>query len=154
MDITYTMCLPRDEISVPIVRRLSGEALRALGVTEDCVADIQVAVSEACTNVLKHALGLQEQYDVEVEVNNSTCVIRVIDAGVGFDAVAAAGAEQNLSAEGGRGIFLMKALVDDLQFISKPEEGTVVHLEKRLSLRDGAVLARLQANAAGAGPPA
>jgi hypothetical protein len=38
----------------------------------------------------------------------------------------------------------MDALVDDLTFTSVPEEGTVVHLEKRLALEEDALLIRLR----------
>lgn len=144
MEITYSLSLPRDEISVPIVRHLSREALSRLGVTDECVSDIELAITEACTNVLKHAQSENEQYDVEVEIDDDRCVIRVIDAGEGFDHEAARSIQQSLSAEGGRGIQLMSALVDDLTFSSVAEEGTVVHLEKKLALEENALLFRLR----------
>lgn len=147
MEITFTLCLPKDEVSVPIVRHLGREALSELGVTDECVSDIEIAITEASTNVLKHAKSEDQQYEVEVEINNATCSIRVVDAGAGFDHEAARAIEESLSAEGGRGIQLMSALVDDLTFNSVPEEGTVVHLEKKLSLNEDALLLRLQSKA-------
>ena len=45
----------------------------------------------------------------------------------------------DVSAEQGRGIDLMRALVDQVRFVSKPEEGTVVHLEKLITYGDGAL---------------
>jgi serine/threonine-protein kinase RsbW len=68
----------------------------------------------------------------------------VVDAGIGFDHEAVKAAQQSVAAEGGRGIQLMDALVDDLTFTSVPEEGTVVHLEKRLALEEDALLIRLR----------
>jgi serine/threonine-protein kinase RsbW len=144
MEIRHSLSLPRDEISVPVVRHLSREALSLLGVNEDCISDIELAITEACTNVLKHARTQHEQYDVEVEIGDELCSIRVIDAGEGFDHEAAKAMQQSLSAEGGRGIQLMSALVDDLTFTSVPEEGTVVHLEKKLVLEKDALLTRLR----------
>jgi hypothetical protein len=41
-------------------------------------------------------------------------------------------------------VFLMAALVDDLRFTSKPELGTVVHLEKKLELTEDSVIRRLR----------
>jgi serine/threonine-protein kinase RsbW len=138
VDITYSLHLPRDEVSVPIVRHLSRQALSDLGVAEDFVSDIEVAVTEACTNVLKHAKGENEPYDVEVEVHDATCIIRVIDRGAEFGKRARD--HKGLTAEGGRGIYLMRALVDQLHFESRPEEGTVVRIEKRLSFKDNSIL--------------
>jgi serine/threonine-protein kinase RsbW len=142
MRISFTLRLPRDELSVPIVRHICRSALRELGVEGTCLGDIELAVTEACTNVLKHAQGNNLEYEVEVEVNEDACEIRVIDAGLGFfstDAFTPASG----SAEAGRGLHLMRALVDDLQFISQPEQGTIVHLAKHLELRDDSILQKL-----------
>jgi hypothetical protein len=38
---------------------------------------------------------------------------------------------------------LMRALVDNVRFESKPEAGTIVHLEKELTFQDGSVVRRL-----------
>ena len=143
MVITFSLCLPRDEASVPVIRRLCKSALDDLGVRDECVSDIELAVTEACTNVLKHAHGPEDDYEVTVEINDTDCTIRVIDAGAGFDHDAKGREEALAGAENGRGIHLIRALVDNVRFISRPEEGTVVHLEKRLELTDESILRRL-----------
>jgi serine/threonine-protein kinase RsbW len=124
------MNLPRDESTVPLVRHLVKFALWQLGVTRACAADIELAITEAAANVVQHAHH-QEEYDVDVAVTTEYCVIRVIDAGAGFDAESLEAA--SASAEGGRGIELMRALVDNIAFVSEPEEGTIVHLSKKLA---------------------
>lgn len=145
MTIVFTLCLPRDWASVPVVRHLMHSSMSKLGVEAECLSDIELAVTEACTNVLQHSTGL-EDYEVAVEVNDSSCEIRVTDAGQGFDhdGVAPMATE---SAESGRGIQLMKALVDRVQFVSRPEAGTIVHLQKDLSLTDTSILRSLGAPA-------
>jgi serine/threonine-protein kinase RsbW len=142
MRIAFNLRLPRDEMSVPIVRHICRSALRELGVEGLCLADIELAVTEACTNVLKHAHGTNQQYEVEVEVNEDACEIRVIDTGIGFMATESF-KQASTTAEAGRGLHLMRALVDDLHFISQPEQGTIVHLAKRLELTDDSILQRL-----------
>jgi serine/threonine-protein kinase RsbW len=146
MEIHFSLCLPRDEESVPVVRHLCRDALLELGVRQGCVGDVELAVTEACTNVLKHAAGTGDEYEVSVAVAEDDCVIRVIDSGAGFDhesvdRVNAAGSGE----ESGRGVFLMAAFVDDLKFTSKPEMGTIVHLEKKLQLEETSVIKRLRA---------
>lgn len=143
MVIAFSLSLPRDEASVPVVRRLCRSALNDLGVETSCVADIELAVTEACSNVLKHAQGTDDGYDVVVEIDDTDCTIRVIDSGGGFDHHSEGREEALAGAESGRGIHLMRALVDNVRFISRPEEGTVVHLEKELVLHDRSVLRRL-----------
>ena len=142
MEIHFSLCLPRDEESVPVVRHICRDALRELGVGSDCVGDVELAVTEACTNVLKHAAGTGDEYEVTVAVAEDDCVIRVIDSGVGFDHEAVERATEG--SESGRGVFLMAALVDDLRFQSKPEVGTIVHLEKKLELTEDSVIRRLR----------
>jgi hypothetical protein len=43
----------------------------------------------------------------------------------------------------------MRALVDEVRFDNRPTEGTVVHLEKRLTWENDAVLTRLDTKAGG-----
>ncbi len=143
MQISFSLNLPRDEASVPVVRKISGDALRSLGVEDDCVGDIELAVTEACTNVLKHAVGTAVDYEVSVKVDESVCSIRVIDAGAGFDHAEWPAGPVQQNAESGRGIHLMSALVDELHFVSRPEAGTIVHLEKNLDLTETAILGKL-----------
>lgn len=146
MQITFTLHLPRDEASVPMVRHICRDALDKLGVDKDCVGDIELAVTEACTNVLDHAHGTGDEYEVRVEADETTCQIRVVDTGAGFDHELAGRDASPTSAESGRGIFLMRAVVDDLSFVSQPESGTMVHLVKKLALRPGSLLEKLTAS--------
>ncbi len=145
MEIHFSLGLPRDEESVPVVRHICRDALVELGAVRDCVGDVELAVTEACTNVLKHAAGTGNEYEVTVAIVEDHCVIRVIDSGSGFDHASVDRVNAVGSAEeSGRGVFLMAALVDQLEFTSKPEMGTIVHLEKKLQLEETSVIRRLQ----------
>lgn len=145
MHILFTLCLPRDAASVPVVRNLCSKTLRNLGVRAECVDDIEVAVTEACTNVFKHAQDSTEEYEVTLRFDEQTSVITVVDnTSSRFDhSSVATEATFEPAAESGRGIYLMNALVDDLRFESKPEAGTIVRLEKELELEKGSILERL-----------
>ena len=145
MNIVFSLNLPRDEASVPVVRKISREALMGLGIGAECVGEIEVALSEACTNVLKHVDGTDEAYEVKVEVDEQNCDIRVIDTGPGFEHDSKGREHAEPSAEGGRGIFLMRAMVDNIEFTSTPETGTVVRLTKKLDLGPDSVLRKLVA---------
>lgn len=130
------LSLPRDARAIGVARHISRETLRELGVEDNCVSDIEVALTEACTNVLDHS-GNGDEYDVEFTLTEHDCVIRVIDSGSGFDIEAPRVPPDEVS-ESGRGIALMQALVDRVRFESRPEDGTVVHLEKSLVYLEGA----------------
>ncbi len=143
MNIVFNMSLPRDAVSVPVVRHICRDALRTLGVQQECIEDIELAVTEACTNVLRHAAAdSQGSYDVDVEIGELVSTIRVRDSGSGFGAGSTIASISDLQ-ETGRGIHLMKALVDELSFSSRPDRGTSVQLEKALVLSKNSVLRQL-----------
>jgi serine/threonine-protein kinase RsbW len=142
MEIKFTLLLPRDALSVPVVRRVLNSSMRTLGVVDDCLTDIEIALTEACTNVLDHATA-GDEYEVIAGLDDSNCVIEVLDTGRGFDAEKLGHAEADPTAEEGRGIQLIRALVDRVHFRSRPETGMIVHLEKELQFTDGSPLQRL-----------
>ena len=145
MDMRFSLALPRDALSIPVIRRVVGDALRGIGVSEDCVDDVLVAASEACTNVVQHARSTGE-YEVTAHVDDGFCMLKIMDWGRGpRPAPVPAPPDRGVLSESGRGIKIMRALVDDLDIDSSPDRGTVVHLRKRLTWRDGALIGRLDA---------
>ena len=130
-NLDLSLSLPRESGSVPVVRRLAAQALLAFGVTADDIDDVQLAISEACANVIDHAADT-DTYEVKVALAANRCAITVVDQGGGFDATVVPGVAE-ISAEAGRGLALMRAMVDNLAFRSEPLAGAVVHMVKNLS---------------------
>ena len=141
MQLTLSLTLPRDEYTIPIARHIVKNALTEVGVASECTGDIEVALSEACTNVIKHS-GPGDEFDVVLDLGADLCTIRVVDTGHGFDWESLDN-QSDLSAERGRGVELMRALVDKVKFESKTETGTIVHLEKHLDLTEDALVRRM-----------
>ncbi|MEV0587228.1 ATP-binding protein [Nonomuraea sp. NPDC050310] len=137
MEATIALRLPRDAASVPLIRQMLDAALRSLGVVPDIRDDIELMLTEACSNVIKHA-DPSDEYTVSATVHNALCVIRVIDTGDGFDPHRLR--EAAPGAEGGRGVQIMRALADDVRFDNRREHGAIVCLEKRLSFLPDAPL--------------
>ena len=135
MEIALSLNLPRDADSVPLARHIVRNALAEVGVTEDCTHDVELALSEACTNVLLHS-GPGDEYDVRLVIDDERCELRIVDVGLGFDAASPRRVGGDHERERGRGIGVMRALVDKVQFDSKAAAGTVVHLQKRLAYLD------------------
>jgi serine/threonine-protein kinase RsbW len=140
VQITVHLDLPRDARYVPLMRNVSECLLSDLGAPRAAIDDIQVALSEACANVVRHASGTRN-YRVKLSVQEGGCDIEVSDSGPGFDelpagqvgdltALSAVDSDDTaLSAESGRGLRLMQALVDDL-FVVRREGDNVVRLHK------------------------
>ena len=128
--LDLSVILPSEGGSVPVVRRLAAQALRTFGVHSEDIDDVQLAITEACANVIDHARDT-DTYEVRFELAADRCAISVLDHGDGFDPEALPD-EADVAAEDGRGLALMRALVDSMSFHSEPQDGTVVHMVKSL----------------------
>ena len=141
MEINMTLHLPRDAASVTVSRQVLDSCLRTLGVTPDTRADIALALSEACANVIQHA-GPGEKYEVQVSAKNCRCAIEVINTssndGTRIGAVAVTSDPVPESAEHGRGLKIIDAVADNLQLTGDDRQGTIVHFEKTLQWLPGA----------------
>jgi serine/threonine-protein kinase RsbW len=138
MEIKLVLYLPREAVSVPVTRQVLDSCLQILGVTPDTRADIALALSEACANVIQHA-GPGEEYEVQVGARNRNCTIEVVNSG-GRDSEPIAVADDPVpaTAERGRGLKIIDAVVDNLRLTSNDGRGTTVHFEKTLDLVPGA----------------
>ncbi len=58
------------------MRRVLGGTLLGFGADEDCVADLLLAATEACTNVLKHDARSGE-YEVSASVGKDDCLLEI-----------------------------------------------------------------------------
>ncbi|GII77399.1 hypothetical protein Sru01_23810 [Sphaerisporangium rufum] len=112
-----------------MVRRVLGDTLRCIGVTEDCVSDMLLATSEACANAVRHG-GPAKRYEVSAAIGQGRCELRVADGGLGIGAIPRQ--YPTGDAENGRGIMIMQAVVDEISFDITPGSGTTVLLRKRL----------------------
>jgi serine/threonine-protein kinase RsbW len=145
MEINMVLHLPREAVSVPIGRQVLNSCLESLGVTPDTRADIALALSEACANVVMHA-GPGEEYEVQVSTTDYMCVIEVVNVGSQDNALAPDDAPDRsqtdgfavpdrpvpITAEHGRGLKIIDAVTDNLQLTGNKSRGTTVHFEKRL----------------------
>jgi serine/threonine-protein kinase RsbW len=143
MLLDVAVCLPLEAETVGIIRSVVKNALQSFGVTQDCVDDLTLALSEACTNVVDHAIA-GDEYEVRLQVDDASCIISVTNTGPGFDARALDDVMPDPSSARGRGVAIMRSLMDQVDFRSEPEAGTIVHLAKTLSIDSDGALARLR----------
>lgn len=107
-----------------------------LAMSEDACDEVAIALTEAVNNAIFHGNeGVRERrVSVEFAVVDGMLNIAVRDQGPGFDpeAVPDPLAEENLLSPSGRGLLMMRAMVDDVQhhFCAA---GTRVVLRKRIA---------------------
>lgn len=105
--------------------------LTAHGIDEQTVEELVLCVEEACTNTLRHS-GSIEPGEVAVSIREHFVEICVKDSGKGLDLAGIDLArEPDLLAPGGRGLYLIKMLADELELTN--EDGACVRIRKRLA---------------------
>lgn len=108
---------------------------RKVPVDDEVLADLKLAVTEACGNAVRHAYA-DELGDVVVlyRVRGDLLEIIVEDQGVGIDVPALPGESGIQPADGGMGMAIIRAVVDELDVERGADgRGTVVRMAKRLA---------------------
>ena len=125
---------------VDFVQIVSDHMGRSVGLDEDSLHWVSVAIRESVINAIKH--GNRNDADKRVFVEFETTVseaapelaISVRDQGEGFDPEEVANplAPENLLKSSGRGIFLIRNFMDDVQLQRAPEGGMKIRMVKRV----------------------
>jgi len=121
------------------VQVVSDHVGQTLGLDDDTQHYVGVAIRECVINAIMHGNRNDSSKHVFVEFStahapHSVLTIRVRDQGEGFDPDTLADplAPENLLKASGRGIFLIRSFMDDVQLRSAPEGGMEVRMIKRL----------------------
>ena len=118
------------------VQVVSDHVAQTLGLDDDTQHYVGVAIRECVINAIKHGNRSDSRKHVFVEFSavDSVLTIRVRDQGEGFDPDTLADplAPENLLKASGRGIFLIRSFMDDVQLRNAPEGGMEVRMIKRL----------------------
>ena len=138
MQFTCSLILPADVLFVPVARHFCQNAMTEFGVDAACKASVSLAITEACANVVEHSQQAEGEFEINLELNEEVCIIRVIDTGIGISDLINTEdvATPESGSDRGRGLYLMKQMVDKVRFESRPEKGTIVHLEKTLTFEN------------------
>jgi len=121
----------RLEVVDDLCKRVS-HFLSKLGFAEDDVYAFDLSTREAVVNAMKYGNKLDPglTVSVDVEISDDTCTIRVGDSGK--DPAATPEGRGDLLAPNGRGVMIMRSLMDSVEFVRSRGRFEVV-LSKRLS---------------------
>ncbi len=123
-----------DDVVAAIVRECAAHAYPR----RVCALNVPVALSEALANAIVRAHGEDASKPVRVRacVGDAQLVVEVEDEGAGFDLDAHTvdpTTPDRLELEGGRGLFLMRSLMDRVERFPADDRGNVVRLTLRRS---------------------
>jgi serine/threonine-protein kinase RsbW len=101
---------------------------------EDVLADLKLALTEACTNSVRHAYdGGEGMVEILYELHADRLVVEVTDTGEGFEHEEAEHEDSDELSEGGLGIAIIQALADELEIGRPNGGGSRLRFVKRLA---------------------
>jgi serine/threonine-protein kinase RsbW len=125
--------------SVDIAEQVAVRAAEASGFDEDEVHKIGMAVREGMVNAYNYGnrQDCRKKIQMIIEFKPEKMIIHVLDQGEGFDLADVPDplAEENLLRTSGRGIFLMRAFMDELAVRSGPHGGAELIMTKQIPHR-------------------
>ncbi len=128
------MSIPSQPDQVQVVEKEAERLAEKLGFSEDERDSLAIAITEVVANAIYHGNRADPRKRVYLRftLSNDTLTIHVRDEGVGFrvEQVADPLDPKNLLKESGRGIFIVRTLMDDIQF-HFTAKGTEVILIKK-----------------------
>jgi len=137
-DKRFDLTVPSQTATLKRVRRFVAAAAHRFGFSNDDASKIALAVDEACTNIIKHAYNFAEDKDIHLSIfmRNGKLEILITDHGKPFnpDAVKLPDMKEYLShyRHGGLGMYLMKSLMDKVEYRIRPGIKNQVILVKYL----------------------
>jgi len=118
----YQLKIPSNTENLEIIRNFVSEIARKVGFKNDDIHKIELAVDEACTNVIQHAYKdkSNKPIDIAVKLDYKKFSVIITDRGEGFkfDDIEIPDMEEYLAElkVGGLGIYLMKTLMDEVDY--------------------------------------
>jgi serine/threonine-protein kinase RsbW len=114
---TVRLTIPARAEYITLCRLALTGIARVRELSDEVLADLKLALTEATSNSVRHAYSGDEHagvVEISYELRPDRLVIEVIDDGEGFDPDESAGAPEELS-EGGLGIAIIRALADEFE---------------------------------------
>jgi len=133
--VTVRLTIPARAEYITLCRLALTGIARLRELSDELLADLKLALTEAASNSVRHAYGETDVGVVQIsyQLFPDRLVIEVVDEGEGFDPVVAEDNVDELS-EGGLGIAIIRAIADDVEIGAQPGgKGSRLRFEKALN---------------------
>jgi anti-sigma regulatory factor (Ser/Thr protein kinase) len=134
----FRLQVPSSPENLSMIRAFVARVGEQAGLPEEEIGKLELAVDEACANVMEHAYGGDAAQDVAVraEFDEDAVRITIVDTGRGFDPANIPQEDlAKLVAErktGGLGLRLIKTLMDEVRYEIEPGKQNELQMVKRL----------------------
>jgi serine/threonine-protein kinase RsbW len=134
----FKLQVPSSTENLALIREFVTTVGKQARMSDDDVSKLELAVDEACANVIEHAYGhdITKEVDVRAVFDEDEVRISVIDSGRGFDPakIDEETVEQLVAQRksGGLGFRLIKTLMDDVSYEIIPGQKNELHMTKKI----------------------
>ena len=127
--------------NLQVIRSYVDQVGERLGVSESALDDLRLVVDEAVTNVILHGYeGLDGDVEIHMEADGDAVIIRIRDRAKTFDASHVNAPQLDTALKdrpfGGMGIFLIKKMTDEAEFLPLAGGGNEIRLVKRGAIQE------------------
>ncbi|MCI5629979.1 MAG: ATP-binding protein [Clostridiales bacterium] len=129
---TIKMEITANPAYVSIIRLTTSGIANKVGFCMDDIEDLKVAVSEACTNAIKHSSD--DRFTIIYTMIENGLTIEIIDNGNGYDTSSINEPDIENLKESGMGLFIIEALMDEVSIESQEGKGTSIKMTKYLGV--------------------
>lgn len=134
----FALTVPSSTENLALIREFVGNIAQQSGMDASDAGKLELAVDEACANVIEHAYGndTTKEVIIRAKLDDETLSIDVEDTGRGFDPDSVKHDELeelvNKRKTGGLGMRLMKTLMDEVRYEIEPGKKNELHMVKKL----------------------
>jgi serine/threonine-protein kinase RsbW len=131
------MTFPGRFDSLAKIGEFVARAASSAGLDPTAAYAVEMAVDEACTNIIEHAYDGEGRGDIECvcQINSTGLIVTLRDYGSPFDPSSVPEPDIHASleerTEGGLGLFLMRKLMDEVRFEFTCDSGNILTMVKR-----------------------
>jgi len=136
-DASQTLTFPGQFASLAPVGEFVTRAAKAAGLNAHAVYAVQMAVDEACSNIIEHAYGGEGRGTIECtcRISDDGLTVTLRDHGHPFDPSSVPEPHLHANLEnrdgGGLGLYFIRRLMDAVHFEFTPDSGNVLTMVKR-----------------------
>jgi len=129
----FSLTIPSELRLLPVARLFVEAVCQAGGLDEADVNAVVLAVNEATSNVIRHAHRDRQATPLQVQCRllSNGIEVQVLDEGPAFDLSTVPHLDPGEVRVGGRGVYLMRQIMDELTCEARPEGGNVLRMIKR-----------------------
>ena len=129
---TIKMEITANPAYVSIIRLTTSGIANKVGFCMDDIEDLKVAVSEACTNAIKHSSD--DRFTIIYTMIEKGLTIEIIDNGKGYNTKEVSEPDLDNLKESGMGLFIIESLMDKVNVESTEGKGTSIKMTKYLGV--------------------